>query len=73
MVLDDGNDPIVITTSITNFDLKRILIDNGSVVEVLSLDAFKVMRLKDYDLKLAKPIYGFTNQPIKVHGQVTLQ
>lgn len=72
MVPDDGNDLIVITVCITNFDVKKVLVDNGSAVETLSLDAFKAMRLKEEDLKPAKPIYGFANQPIRVLGQVTL-
>lgn len=72
MVPDDGNDLIFITVSIANFDVKRILIDVGSVVEVLSLDAFPAIELMKMDLKLAKPIYGFANQPIRVLTQVTL-
>lgn len=61
MVAYEGNDPFVITTKIANFDVKSVLIDDGSVVEVISLNAFQ-----------ANPIYGFANQPIKVIGQVTL-
>lgn len=72
MISDNDNDPIVITAGIINFDVKMILIDNGSVMEVFSLDAFRAMRLKEKDFEPAKPIYGFANQPIKVLGQVTL-
>lgn len=72
MIPDDGNDPIVITEGIINFDVKRILMDNGSAVEILSYNAFRDMGLKEADLSPAKPIYGFGNQPIRVLGHVTL-
>lgn len=71
-VFDDGNDPIVISAKIANFEVKRILIDDGSAVEILSLKAFKAMGLKETNLRAAKLIYGFANQPIKVIGQITL-
>lgn len=66
MVLDDGNGPIVITTCIANFDVKRVLIDDGSALEVLSIDALTTMGLKEDDLSPAKPFYYFANQPFKV-------
>ena len=49
-----------------------ILVDNGSVVEVLFYDAFKKMGLDDTLLRPTGPIYGFTNQLIKVKGVITL-
>lgn len=64
MVSDDGNDLIVITIGIANFDVKRILIDDRSVVEIFFYNAFKEMGLVEKDLSPTKPIYGFTNQPI---------
>lgn len=50
MILDDCNDPIVITAGIANFDVNRILIDYGSFVEILSYNAFKEMGLREIDL-----------------------
>lgn len=72
MVPNNDNNPIVITAQVAKFDVKRILIDNGSVVEILSFSAFQAMGLKEKDLRSAKPIRGFANQPIKVVGQVSL-
>lgn len=46
MVLDDGNDPIMITIGISKFDVKWILIDDDSDVEVLFLNAFQVTGMK---------------------------
>ncbi|XVF64474.1 hypothetical protein PTKIN_Ptkin09bG0172800 [Pterospermum kingtungense] len=63
--VDNENDPIVITTMVGNCEVKRILIDNSSAVEILSYSTFK-MRLSEEDLGLAKPIYSFVNKLINV-------
>ena len=52
--------------------MERILIDDGSVVEVLMWKAFKEMRLEESQLKPSGPIYGFANQPIRPKGIITL-
>ena len=57
---DDGNDPIVISTIINNFGVDRILVDDGSVVEVLIYDAFKKMNL---DESLLRPADRFMASP----------
>lgn len=61
-----GNDPLVVSVTITGFQVKRILIDTDSVVEVLSWQAFKHMGLKDSTLKQSSSIYGFRNQLVEV-------
>lgn len=71
-VINDENDHIVITVKIANFEVKRILIDNGNIVKILSFEAFKAMGLKETNLRAAKLIYDFVNQPIKVIGHITL-
>lgn len=53
----------MITIGITNFDVKRILIDDGSVVKVLFLDVFKAIGLKEDDLKPATPYMAFPTNP----------
>ena len=50
---DDGNDPIVIPTIINNFGVDMILVDDGSVVELLIYDAFKKMNLDESLLRPA--------------------
>ena len=50
---DDGNDPIVIPTIINNFRVDMILVDDGSVVELLIYDAFKKMNLDESLLRPA--------------------
>ena len=68
----NGSDPIVIPSIIDNFLVKRILVDDGSIVEVLIFDAFKKMRPDESFLRPIGSIYGFANQPIKVKGLITL-
>ena len=72
IVEDNGNDPIVVSTIINTFLVERKLIDNGSVVKVLMWKAFQKMGLDENQLKLVGLIYGFSNQPIKAKGVITL-
>ena len=58
---DDGNDPIVISVVINNFGVDKILVDDGSAVEMLIYDAFKKMNLDESLIKPVGPIYDFVN------------
>ena len=49
-----------------------ILVDDGNAVEVLIYDAFKKINLDKSLLSLVGPIYGFSNQSIKVKGLINL-
>ena len=51
IVQDSGNDPIAISTIINTFLVERILIDDGSAVEVLMWKVFKEMGLEESQLK----------------------
>ncbi|KAK3003449.1 hypothetical protein RJ639_018209 [Escallonia herrerae] len=67
------DDPLVITIKAGNFDVKRVLIDNGSSAEILFHDAFKKMniptdRLRNMDTSL----YGFSNHPVTAEGIIAL-
>ncbi|XP_028095260.1 uncharacterized protein LOC114295248 [Camellia sinensis] len=58
------NDALVVTLRVKGFDIKRILIDQGSSVEIMYYDAFKQMKLEDKDLAPAtSPLVGFNSQP----------
>ena len=59
-------------TIINTFLVERILIDDGNAVEVLMWKAFQEMRLDESQLRPARPIYRFANQPIRANGVVTL-
>ena len=65
IVQDDGNNPIAVSTVINIFFVERILIDNGSAVEVLMWKVFQEMGLDESQLKPSGPIYGFANQSIR--------
>ncbi|KAK3019473.1 hypothetical protein RJ639_005157 [Escallonia herrerae] len=67
------DDPLVITIKAGNFDVKRVLVDNGSSAEVLCYDAFKKMNIPTDRLrKMDTPLYGFSNHPVAVEGVIAL-
>ncbi|KAK2998691.1 hypothetical protein RJ639_024511 [Escallonia herrerae] len=52
------DDPLVVTLRVGNFDVKRILVDNGSSAEVLFYDAFQRMNIPSNRLrKIDTPLY----------------
>ncbi|KAK3014944.1 hypothetical protein RJ639_009960 [Escallonia herrerae] len=66
-------DPLVITVRAGNFDVKRVLIDNGSSAEILFFDAFKKMNIPmDRLRKMDTPLYGFSNHPVAAEGIIAL-
>ncbi|KAK3009095.1 hypothetical protein RJ639_015070 [Escallonia herrerae] len=67
------DDPVVITIKGGNFDVKWVLIDNGSSVEILFHDAFKKMNIPTDRLrKMDTPLYGFSNHPVTAEGIIAL-
>lgn len=54
--------------------MQKILIDNGSSVDILYHSAFSRMNLGDRKLSDAKdaPVYGFTGNEVKVLGVIDL-
>ncbi|KAK3022811.1 hypothetical protein RJ639_047060 [Escallonia herrerae] len=67
------DDPLVITIKAGNFDVKRVLIDNGSSAEILFHDAFKKMNIPtDCLRKMDTPLYGFSNHPVAAEGIIAL-
>ncbi|KAK3012733.1 hypothetical protein RJ639_009566, partial [Escallonia herrerae] len=61
------DNPLVITIKAGNFDVKRVLVDNGSSTEVLFYDAFKKMNIPTDRLrKMDAPLYGFSNHLVAV-------
>ncbi|XP_028103434.1 uncharacterized protein LOC114302590 [Camellia sinensis] len=67
------NDALVVTLRVKDFGIKRILIDQGSSVEIMYYDAFKQMKLEDKDLAPAtSPLVGFNSQPEWPVGKIIL-
>ena len=60
---DNGNDPIAVSIIINTFLVERILIDDGSAVEVLMWKAFQEIGLDESQLKpQGQPMILPTNQ-----------
>ena len=54
-------DALVVKAMMANNNMYRILVDNGSSVDILYYQAFQRMGLKDSDLRPSpNPIYRFT-------------
>ncbi|KAK2997736.1 hypothetical protein RJ639_024902 [Escallonia herrerae] len=66
-------DPLVVTLRVGNFDMKRILVDNGSSAEVLFYEAFQKMNIPPDRLrKIDTPLYDFSNHPVVCEGIIAL-
>ncbi|KAK3014153.1 hypothetical protein RJ639_008494 [Escallonia herrerae] len=67
------DDPLVVTLRVGNFDVKRILVDNGSSAKVLFYEAFQRMNIpSDHLRKIDTPLYGFSNHPVACEGIIAL-
>ncbi|XP_026461075.1 uncharacterized protein LOC113362795 [Papaver somniferum] len=72
--MKDHNDPLILTLPIAGCNIKKILIDGGSSVNVLFYDTFKRMELNDEQLISSyHTIYGFNGAPTKPLGDIILQ
>ena len=47
------SNPLVVQLRITNYKVKRILVDTGTLVKVMYYDLFKQLKLSEADLNLA--------------------
>ncbi|KAK8928780.1 hypothetical protein KSP39_PZI017671 [Platanthera zijinensis] len=68
-------DPLVISDGIRDpcYNVKRILVDNGSSVDVLFSTTLQNMNISRQQLTpAAGPVYDFDNHPVQVIGTVTL-
>jgi hypothetical protein len=67
-------DALVVTMQIGNFDVKKILIDPGSLAEIMYDSLFKGLGLEHQDLdKKVDPLYGFSDESIMPIGRVTVK
>ena len=66
IVVDNDNDPIVVSIIIGNYQVQRVLIDDESTVEILSYDVFRKMGLDDSSLKLATSFMILSTSPSKL-------
>ncbi|XP_022859172.1 uncharacterized protein LOC111379964 [Olea europaea var. sylvestris] len=67
------DDALVISAIVANFEVKRILVDNGSAANILSQEAFAKMGISSHQLKAVKtPLQGFGGGVITPEGVVEL-
>ena len=67
-------DALVITTKVGPNTVKKLLVDDGSVVDILYFNAFSRMDLGDRKLNETKvpPLFGFTGNEVRVVGTIDL-
>jgi len=67
------DDPMVITVEIENYAVKKVLVDQGSSVDILYWTTYQKLQLPDnamipYD----EPIYGFSGEQVSTRGYIDL-
>ena len=67
------NDPLVIMLTLEGFNTKRILVDNGSSVDIIYLPAFQQLKLDPGRLRpFDSPFVSFSGDRVYPKGIVTL-
>ncbi|XP_065624634.1 uncharacterized protein LOC136065412 [Quercus suber] len=67
------DDALVVTIRIGGYDVKRVMVDDGSAAEVMYPDLFKGLNLKPEDLTTySSPLVGFEGKSVTPLGMVRL-
>ncbi|XP_027912513.1 uncharacterized protein LOC114171939 [Vigna unguiculata] len=67
------DDPMVITIEVENFAIKKVLIDQGSSVDILYWKTFNKLQIPLADLTPHdEPIYGFSGERVPTKGYIDL-
>ena len=67
------DDAIVITLLIADYTTRRVLVDNGSSVDILYYPTFQQMRLGQDQLRpVCSPLIGFGGMKVQPVGTITL-
>ena len=67
------DDALLITLRIGDYDVKRLMVDGGSVAEVMYLDLYKGLRLKPEDLMpYSSPLMSFDGKLVIPKGMIRL-
>ena len=71
--LQPHNDALVVILRIKGYDMKRVLVDQGSGAEIMYLDLFKGLKLRLKDLTYYNsPLIGFNGNIVFPKGQIRL-
>ena len=66
------NDPLVITLRFGDYDVRRILVDQGSFAEVMYKGLYDKLGLKEADLdNFSLPVFGFSGESTTPLGKTT--
>ncbi|XP_074336384.1 uncharacterized protein LOC141673532 [Apium graveolens] len=72
-LIEGHQDALVITTRVGNNTVKKMLVDNGSSVDVLYHHTFSWMDIGDRRLENSRaPLYGFTRNEVHVVGAIDM-
>ena len=67
------NDALVVTLRIGGYDVKRVLVDQGSSAEIMYPDLYEGLKLKPKDLAhYNSPLVGFDGKVVIPRGQIRL-
>jgi hypothetical protein len=68
------DDALVVTVIVANHAIHQILVDNGSLVDILYWPAFKQMGIDGDRIKpFSSPVVGFDGEPVQPVGIISLQ
>ena len=71
--LQPHDDALVVTLRIGGYDVKGMLVDLGSGVEIMYLGLFKGLKLRSEDLTCYdSPLIGFDRKIVFLKGQIRL-
>ena len=71
--LQPHDDALVVTLRIESYDVKRVLVDQGSTVEVIYPDLYKGLNLKPEDLSAYdSPLVSFEGKMVTLKGMIRL-
>ena len=71
--IQSHDDALVVTLRIGGYDVKRVMIDQGSAVEIMYLDLYKGMNLKPESLTAySSPLVSFEGKMVIPNGQIRL-
>ena len=67
------DDALVITLQIGGYDVKKVMVDDGSGAEIMYLDLYKGMKLRPEDLTpYSSPLMSFDGKIVMPKGQIRL-
>ncbi|XP_073152356.1 uncharacterized protein [Henckelia pumila] len=67
------NDPLLVTLTIANYDVARIFVDTGSLVNIIFKETLDQMKLEGFELDpITTELYGFTGHALQPLGQIVL-